>query len=91
MNELDTIKPPYVDAYNMLKLLGVPVFVNEDNEDIGNFSIDAEDGESQQWVSYYDAPAGWHFGVHPTVEDVLCQFGLFAEWMNPGCLGVYEA
>ena len=80
----------YVPAYMALKTLGVPVFVNEDNEKLGNFFINAEEAVSAQWVDWYARNEEWVFGVHPAVEAVLQRFGLFAEWQNPGCLGVYE-
>lgn len=85
------MKRPYKQAYNALKVLGVPVFVNEDHDAVGNFGISAEDTNSRDWVAYYDAPSDWFCGVHPTIDDVLNQYGLFAEWQNPGCLFVHEA
>lgn len=81
------MKQPYTKAYNVLKIMGVPVFTNEDNDKLGNFFISGEHGD--EWADYYNAPPSWNFGVNPAVEDVLKQFGLFAEWVNPGCLGVY--
>jgi hypothetical protein len=31
------------------------------------------------------------FGVNQVVVDILDANGLFAEWINPGVLGVHEA
>ena len=80
----------YRKAYNILKVMGVPVFVNDDHAEQGNFGINAEAPGAEQWVNYHGNPPGWFFGVSPIVEEVLDQYGLFAEWVNPGCLGVYE-
>ena len=85
------MKKPYSDAYNVLKIMGVPVFVNEDHDKLGNFSINAEDPEGLRWADYYAPSQDWVFGVSPELEAVLSQFGLMCEWQNPGCLGVYES
>ena len=85
------MKKPYKQAYQALKVLGVPVFTNEDHDRLGNFSINAETSEGHRWADYYVSPQSWVFGVSPELEAVLAQFGLFAEWQNPGCLGVYES
>lgn len=86
------MKKPYIDAYQALKVMGVPVFTNEDHDRLGNFSINAEDPAGLRWADYY-APANhdWVFGVSPELDAVLAQFGLMCEWINPGCLGVYES
>jgi hypothetical protein len=85
------IKKPYRAAYNALKVLGVPVFTNEDTEAVGSFRISAEDETSDEWCNYYGGYDDWEFGVSPALDSVLRQHGLYAEWVNPGCLGVYEA
>lgn len=86
------MKRPFIKAYNALKVLGVPVFVNEDHDRLGNFSINAEDPAGLKWADYYaSASSDWVFGVSPELDAVLTQFGLMCEWINPGCLGVYEA
>jgi len=85
------MKKPYKQAYQALKVMGVPVFTNEDHDRLGNFSINAEDLEGLRWADYYVSRLDWNFGVSPELEAVLEQFGLFAEWQNPACLGVYEA
>lgn len=83
------MKKPYKQAYQALKVMGVPVFANEDNDRLGNFSINAEDPAGLRWADYY-AQNAWIFGVSPELDAVLSQFGLMCEWINPGCLGVYE-
>jgi hypothetical protein len=83
-------RKPYLAAYNALKVLGVPMFTNEDNDRLGNFCISAEEPHSHEWVNYYAEASDWVFGVNPALESVLKRYGLFAEWINPGCLGVYR-
>jgi hypothetical protein len=85
------MKTRYLQAYRALKLLGVPVFTNEDHAKHGNFGINAEDSASATWCDYYGSPYDWDFGVNPAIDSLLTQFGLMAEWVNPSLLGVYEA
>ena len=84
------MKKPSSTAYHVLKIMGVPVFTNEDNDELGNFFISAEEPTSSAWVDYYALPNHYIFGVNPTLDAVLAQHGLMAEWVNPGFLGVYE-
>jgi hypothetical protein len=81
----------YKPAYQALKVLGVPVFTNTDNDKLGNFFIDGEARNSDLWLNYHFPPSEFIFGVHPAVESLLAQFGLRCEWVNPSLLGVYEA
>lgn len=78
-------------VFNKLKAMGVPVYEHPD--DSGNFSIDAEADGAERWVDYYGNPVREDlvFGVHLDLEKVLQQLGMFAEWVNPGRLAVYEA
>ncbi len=87
-------------AYTALKKLGVPVF-KFDTPDAGeHFKISAE-GEDDKatglpWADYWmigalDRDHGYEFGVSPKIMRVLGVNGLFAEWENPGVLGVYDA
>ena len=85
------MKAKYRKAYNVLKVMGVPVFTNADNDRLGNFFIDGEARRSDEWADYYSGRLNWIFGVNPAVSEVLDQFGLMCEWVNPGLLGVYEA
>ena len=85
------MKKPYKLAYQALKVMGVPVFTNEDHDRLGNFGINAETSESHRWCDYYAPSKYWVFGVSPELETVLAQFGLMCEWVNPGCLAVYES
>jgi len=81
----------YRRAFNALQKIGVPVFVHSDAED--RFDISAEEANSYQFVDYYDGyrMPDWEFGVSPEIINVLRKYGLFAEWMNPGHLRVFEA
>jgi len=83
------MKRTYIKAFNELKKLGVPVYERDDMD--GRFQISAEDAESYKWASYYESPLGWDFGVNPQIDKVLRKYGLFAEWINAGELGVYLA
>jgi hypothetical protein len=57
-----------------------------------HFAISAEDSESYKFCDYYDGYRipDWEFGVSPVVTETLRKYGLHAEWINPGELGVYE-
>lgn len=84
-----TTKQRFDDAFNALKVMGVPVYVHPD-DGAPRFSIDAEDADAAEWVSYYHGSPDWIFGTHPAVQSLLNRFGLFAEWVNPGRLSVYD-
>jgi len=83
------MKRTYLKAFNALKKIGVPVYEREDMN--GRFQISAEEPDSYKWANYYESPSSWGFGVNPKIDEILRKFGLFAEWINPGELGVYEA
>jgi len=78
----------YIKAYNALKAMGVPVYVRDDMD--GRFQISAEEPESYLWVDNYNGRADWDFGVNPKIDATLAKFGLFAEWINGGEVGVYK-
>ena len=83
------MKGQYKKAYKALEKLGVPLF--ERNDYAEGFFISNEHGESHKWVSYWEPRKDWGFEkVNPKIREVLEPLGLFAEWENPGCLGVYE-
>lgn len=83
------MKRKFAWAFDQLERMGVPVYVHVDDK--GNFSINAEDPKADGWVSYHNAPVHWDFGVCPEINQILRKQDLFAEWVNPGRLSIYEA
>ena len=93
------MEPNTRKAFDTLKRMGVPVY---DHGEDGTFIISAEENtDDNTWADYYDGPSlehlnkttgewEWSFGVNPKIERALDKFGLYAEWINPGSLGVYE-
>jgi hypothetical protein len=82
------MKRAYRNAFNALNKLGVPTYQRSDME---HFAISAEDAESYKFCDYYAyMREDWEFGVSPVITDTLRKYGLHAEWINPGELGVYE-
>lgn len=82
------MKKEYRKAYKALQKMGVPVFEHWDWED--GFDISAEREGSQDWLSYWRmADEEWTFGIHPDVNQVLNENGLYAEWVNPAHARVY--
>ena len=83
------MKAEFKKAYKKLEALGVPLFERTDHPD--GFFISAEHEGSSQWLNYLEPRKDWGFEkVNPKIREVLEPLGLFAEWENPGCLGVYE-
>jgi len=82
------MKQQYIAPFNALKKMGVPVYVRDDMD--GRFQISAEEENSSDWADYYSRPSDWAFGINPKIDAVLSKHGLFAEWINPGELGVYR-
>jgi len=86
------MKRAYIKAFNALKKLGVPVF--EHGDDKGNFSISGEEENSEMWVNYYAGCGSFDFwggdNVNPKLTKVLDDYKLYAEWVNPGMLSVYQ-
>ena len=80
----------YKKAFTALKNLGSPVIVGDDYGDDKFFRISAEQNDDVVWADYYQMDMGL-FGVNQVVVDILDANGLFAEWINPGVLGVHEA
>lgn len=83
----------YRTAYNALKKLGAPVILGGyDGED--TFRISAEDNSDYVWADYYQMTdgdgTGYEMGVSDRINNILSASGLFAEWINPGVLGVWE-
>lgn len=82
-------------AFNALKKLGAPVY---ERVDIENFQISAERNFDPEygntlWADYYEGYTlgdDWEFGVNPLITKTLSKYGLHAEWINAGELGVYD-
>ena len=80
-------------AYNALNKIGAPTieggYYGEDS-----FRISAEDNEHETWADYYQMTdgddTGFTMGVSDKINDILDANGLYAEWINAGCLGVGE-
>jgi hypothetical protein len=82
------MKRAYRNALNALTKLGVPTYQRSDME---HFAISAEDADSYKFCDYYAYMRDdWEFGVSPVITETLRKYGLHAEWINPGELGVYE-
>jgi hypothetical protein len=83
------MKKAYIKAFNELTKLGCPVFIHSD---LDGFLISAESENSDEWANYYNTYSFQWDGetINPKIEKVLSKYKLFAEWKNPGCLGVYE-
>ncbi len=83
------MKRAYRNAFNALKKIGAPVY---ERSDIENFQISAESNSDYIWADYYDGDYldGYEFGVSPLITNTLAKYGLHAEWINAGELGVYD-
>jgi len=87
------MKRNYRTAFNALKKMGVPVIEGGYNGE-DTFRISGEDNDTVVWAEYYGEYMNepeYLFGVKREINDVLDTCGLFAEWINPGVLGVCEA
>ncbi len=78
-------------AFNALEKIGCPVIEGGDDPD--KFVISGEDNYPVVWADYWcEFPGGLDdFGVSNRINKILDEYGLSAEWINPGLLGVYEA
>jgi hypothetical protein len=82
------MKRDYRNALNALNKLGVPTYQRSDME---HFAISAEEPDSYKFCDYYAYMRDdWEFGVSPVITETLAKYGLHAEWINAGELGVYE-
>lgn len=86
------LEAKFEKAWNALDKIGVPMF---DDGASKTFRISAEHNFDPEfgntlWADYYEAPNDWEFGVNPKITKILDKFGLHAEWINAGELGVYN-
>ena len=83
----------YRAAFNQLRAIGAPVIEGGYNGE-NTFRISAEDNCSETWANYYmmtdGDSTGFDMGVSNRINGILDANGLFAEWINPGLLGVCE-
>ena len=80
------MKKNYRTACDQLKKLGVTVYEDDDG-----FRISGEDNYPEVWADYYCEFGNVvldDFGVNHRINAILEKQGLFAEWVNPGVLGV---
>lgn len=87
------MKANFKKAFNELQRMGAPVYEGGWNGE-DTFRISGEDNYDADknfylWADYYAMDYG-DFGVNPEITKVLDKFGLFAEWVNPGVLSVYN-
>ena len=85
------MKRAYRNAFNALNKLGLGSMLYQ-RSDMANFGISAEESISYMYCDYYEGHRmeDWEFGVSPVITKTLAKYGLHAEWVNPGELGVYE-
>ncbi len=77
-------------AFNKLAAMGCPVIERPVNDPEAPFVISGENNDDRIWACYYAMEYG-EFGIALDVCTVLRENGLFAEWINPGIAGVYQA
>jgi hypothetical protein len=84
------MKRAYRNAFNALTKQGLGSMLYQ-RSDMENFAISAEEPISYKFCDYYAyMREDWEFGVSPTITEILNKYGLHAEWINAGELGVYE-
>jgi hypothetical protein len=84
------MKRAYRNAFNSLTKQGLGSMLYQ-RSDMENFAISAEESISYKFCDYYAyMREDWEFGVSPVITKTLAKYGLHAEWVNAGELGVYE-
>ena len=82
-----------VEVTAKLLSMGVPVLPGDNWGSRSLLEISAEDHteapDGMPWADYYLGHG--QFGVHDQLVNVLHEYGLYAEWVNPGVLAVYNA
>tara|TARA_B100001093_G_scaffold180277_1_gene172858 strand:+ start:816 stop:1058 length:243 start_codon:yes stop_codon:yes gene_type:complete len=74
----------HINAYEELKKIGAPVIEGGWNGE-NTFLISAEDNiDDRIWADYWNG-----YFMDKEVEEILYKHNLYAEWVNPGVLGVY--
>ena len=84
-----------IKALDALIAMNVPAMLPDDSNEYQRLRISAEDNYGDEpWADYWEGPqlsCCDDFGVNLKINAVLEANGLFAEWINPGVLGVYDA
>jgi len=84
------MKRAYRNAFNALTKQGLGSMLYQ-RSDMENFAISAEEPISYKFCDYYAyMREDWEFGVSPVITKTLAKYGLHAEWINAGELGIYE-
>lgn len=74
-------------AYDRLLKIGCPVIKGGwDGED--TFRISGESNSDKIWASYESYDYG-EYGIAQEVCDILSEYNLVTEWINPGVVGVF--
>ena len=79
-------------AFNQLKKIGCPVIEGGyDHADrfVISAEMNCEDVNETVWADYYEPQMG-EFGVNQIICDILKINHLYAEWINPGVVGIVE-
>lgn len=89
-------------AFNALQKIGAPVLEPKVGDSYrAEFYLSGEDNSKEIWADYWEAlvlervnlvtgEIEWAFGINDKVHRVLKANGLFAEWINPGLVGIYQ-
>lgn len=90
-------------AWKELLALGCPVIRHGARHDEGYFVISAEHRtiDDSLWADYYqeEVREQWNedrtkilnaSGIRTKVHDILSKYDLYAEWVNPGMVAVYD-
>ena len=83
------MKDNFTKAFESLKEIGAPVIAGGDNGGDDSFRIAGDDNHTKVWADYWQPELG-RFGVCDDITDILDAHGLWAEWVNPGVLQIYE-
>jgi|TARA_Y100000310_G_C20698487_1_gene827449 hypothetical protein len=90
-------------AFTALVAIDAPVYNHGPDNGTEHFILGAElrDGDDKYFADYYqnelreyiDESGRIHnaFGIHDAVHAILDKYGLYAEWINPGQMGIYDA
>jgi len=78
-------------AFEQLKAIGAPVIEGGWNGEEDTFRLSGEyNTDKRTWADYWNQYSTGHFGVDLEVTKILKENDLYAEWVNPGVVGVYS-